>query len=310
MSVGTKAEVRRAAERLNYVPNWVGRGLRVRRLGAIALVIPSRTGVIFEHPYFTEIVEGISEVASGLDMTLVLSTPSDSDGESAYLRLLRGRQADGVIVAAASINDQNIGRLTQSGYPVVVVGRHPADPEGCAVGVDDQGGAAAATRHLITTHNAARIAHVSLDLAGLAAVDRLGGYRRALTEHRLPFDEELVLESNATREGGYAATERLWRRGRFDALFAGNDEIAVGAVQALRAAGADVPGEVSVVGFDDVPFAGFIDPPLTTVRQPMRETGRIAAQRLVDLIGGAKPEPTQLVLPTTLVIRRSCGCTG
>lgn len=304
----TKAAVRRAAEQLNYVPNWVGRALRGRGLGAIALVIPSRTGAIFAHPYFTEIVEGISEVASGLDMTLVLSTTDGADGERAYLRLLRARRADGVIVAAAAIDDRNIDRLIASGYPVIVLGRHPANPSGYAVGVADRGGAAAATRHMIEKHGATRIAHISLGLTGLAGVDRLAGYRDALAEYSLPFDDELVIEGDATPEGGEAAVERLLRRGHFDALFAGNDEMAAGAIQAMRAATTNALMDRGIVGFDDVRFASLIDPPLTTVRQPMREIGRIAAQRLVALIGGTAPDPGQLELPTDLVVRRSCGC--
>lgn len=308
VSHSTKASVRRAAEQLNYVPNWLGRGLRGRGLGAIALVIPSRTREIFAHPYFAEIVEGISEVASSLDMTLVLSTPSDADGDSAYLRLLRGRRADGAIVAAASITDRNIDRLVASGYPVVVLGRYPADPSACSVSIDDEGGAAAATKHLLEVHAARRIAHISLDLSGLAGVDRLAGYRTALSDAEIDFDEELIVEGDATQESGFAAAERLRRRGGFDALFVGNDEMAVGAVQALRGAGARVGADIGVIGFDDVRFAAIVDPPLTTVRQPMRESGRIAAKRLVDMIAGRAPDLPQLELPTNLVIRSSCGC--
>jgi DNA-binding LacI/PurR family transcriptional regulator len=310
ISTETKKSVRRAAEQLHYVPNWLGRGLRGRRLGAIGLIIPSHSTAIFAHPYFSEIIEGVSEVASEEDMTLVLSTATVSDGDSAYLRVFRERRVDGVVVAAATISDRNVDRLVADGHPVVVLGRYPSNPAVCAVGVNDHAGAYEATKHLIESHGAARIAHVSLDLTGLAGLDRLSGYRDALVEHGVTFDKELVIEGDATPEGGREAAERLLRRGGFDALFAGNDEMAVGALQALRANGRRIPEDARDVGFDDLQLAGLIDPALTTVRQPMRESGRLAAKRLVELLSQKSLEPVQLELPTELVLRRSCGCNG
>jgi LacI family transcriptional regulator, repressor for deo operon, udp, cdd, tsx, nupC, and nupG len=303
----TKQVVRDAATKLNYVPNSLGRGLRSRRLGSIALVVPQSSRDVFSHPYFMEILDGVSEVANARDLMLVVSTAPSASGDRAYLRLLESRRADGVIVASASMDDRNVDRLALSGYPVAFLGRYPRDPSVCAVGVDDSGGATAATTHLIEAHGSRAIAHVAAPLGHQAGADRLHGYQLALGRHGLPYDERLVVEGDVSEASGEGATDRLMRSGmRFDAVFAGNDEMALGVLRALERAG--LGDGIPVVGFDDIRLASAVRPALTTVRQPMRETGRLAAERLVGMLDGRSPEPRQVVLPTELVVRASCGC--
>lgn len=306
----TRQAVRRAADQLDYVPNSMGRGLRAKRLDAIALVIPLQSEEVFSHPYFMEILQGISEVADDADFTLVLSTSRGTEDDSAYRKLLRSRRADGVIVASAATADRNLDRLVASGYPVVYLGRYPHDASVCTVGIDDHGGAAAATSHLLETHGRRRVAHLAGPLDHLAFQDRFEGYRAALGRAGLPHDERLVISTgdDASESAGEAACHHLLRAGvDFDAIFAGDDEIAIGAMRALHKVGRRVP-DVSVASFDDIRVASVHQPALTTIRQPMRETGRLAARRLLGLLAGITPEPTQVVLPTELVVRTSCGC--
>lgn len=300
--------MRTAADQLSYVPNSLGRGLRAQRLGAIALVVPERGGAVFPHPYYMELIEGISEITTARDMVLILSTAANSEGDSAYLRLLRARRADGVIVAAASVGDRNVHRLLSSGYPVVLLGRLPHEPDIWAVGVDDEGGAQEATRHLIDVHHARRVAHIALPFSGQAGIDRLEGYRRALGRSGIPFDERLVAEGDATQRFGARAALELAGRNDVDAIFIANDEMAIGALNALRASEMTVPDRVAVIGFDDISFAQAVYPPLTTVRQPMLASGRLAADRLLGILDGTAREPRQVILPTHLVVRESCGC--
>ncbi len=306
----TKASIRQAAARLDYVPNSVGRALRARRLGAIAVVIPHSSHHVFSHPYFVEVLEGVTEVASAHDLTVVLSTSrEEQDDEAAYVKLLRSRRADGVIVAAAAIADRNVARLAAAGYPVVVLGRDPQAPRVASVVVDDRGGAVRVASHLLSDHDLRSIAHISGPLGHRSAVDKLAGYRAALHEQGAPEDERLVAEADYTEAGGAAACERLLASGiRFDGLFAANDQMAFGALHTLRQHGMRVPHDLAVVGFDDIALARVIQPPLTTVHQPMAEIGRQATARLIELLAGKSPEPRQIELPTTLVVRGSCGC--
>lgn len=307
ISAATKEVVRKAAAQLNYVPNSLGRGLRSRRLGSIALVVPQSSQDVFTHPYFMEVLEGVSEVANRHDLMLVVSTAPSTNEDRAYLRLLASRRADGVIVASAAIHDRNVDRLASSGYPVAFLGRYPRDPELCAVGVDDKGGAELATAHLITKHQRRKIAHIAAPLDHQAGFDRLQGYQAALGRHGLPFDERLVLEGDVSEASGERAARQLIESGLdFDGIFAGNDEMALGVLRAFEIAGRN---PVPLVGFDDIRLAAVARPALTTVRQPMRESARLAAERLVEMLEGRLPAPRQLVLPTELVLRRSCGCT-
>ena len=310
VAVATKERVRRVAQGLDYVPNSVGQALRARRLGAIAVVIPHSSHHVFSHPYFVEVLEGVTAVASAHDLAVVLSTGrEEEDGEAAYVRLLRTRRADGVIVAAAAIGDLNISRLAASGYPLVVLGRDPHNTGIASVVIDDRGGAEAVVAHLLDVHGLRRIAHIAGPLGHRSAVDKLAGYRAALERHGLPYDPGLVAEEDYSEAGGASACERLLAAGlEFDGLFAANDQMAYGALQTLRRHGIDVPNDVAVAGFDDIELARVIQTPLTTVHQPMAEIGRRATERLISLLDGQTVEPIQLELPTTLVIRESCGC--
>lgn len=305
----TKERVRAIAERLNYRPSAVGRALQSQRSNAIGLVIPHSGQHVFSHLYFMEMLSGVSEVLAASQMSLVLSmAPSDADGESAYLNVLRSQQVDGIIVASAALHDKNIRTLQRSGYPFVFIGRYPLDPSIPAVGIDDRGGAYTAVAHLIG-HGHSRIAHISGPLQHLSAMDRRDGYHQALGDAAIAPDPGLLVEGDYGEGAGYAAMRALLALpSPPTALFAANDETAVGAIQALREAGLEPGAAFPVVGFDDVVLARMMSPPLTTVYQPMRQLGVEAAQRLITLLGGDTLAARQTELPTTLTIRRSCGC--
>lgn len=309
VATATKATIRRAAAELDYVPNSMGKALRSRRLGALAVVIPHSSSHVFSHPYFIDVLSGVTEVASEHDLTVVLSTSrAEEDDQAAYLRLLRSRRADGVIVAAAAIADRNVARLAASGYPMVVLGRDPRDSGISSVVVDDLGGAKRIVNHLIEVHGCRRIAHITGPLGYRSALDKYDGYRAALAAHDLVTDRALVLDSDYSEAGGAAACERLIATDMaFDAIFTANDQMAFGALQTLRRHGIEAPRDVAVVGFDDIALASVIQPSLTTIRQPMAEIGRRATRELIALLGG-EHKPRQVELATELVVRTSCGC--
>lgn len=305
----TKAHVRAIAAQLNYVPSAVGRGLRTRHMNAIGLIIPQSGGHVFSHLYFMDVLAGVSETLADSAYTLVLSTaPHQGDAATAYLRILRTQQVDGVILASAALGDENIARLQDSPYPFVFIGRYPADATVPAVGVDDIGGARQATAHLIE-HGCFPIAHLSGPLEHLSARDRRDGYTQALAAAGVPVQAEYCVAGDYSEESGRVGMGALLALPNPPrSLFAGNDEMALGALNTLRAAG-HVPGTgFPVVGFDDVRLAPLLNPPLTTIRQPMQQLGSLAATRLLALLSGAALDPVQTILPTALIIRQSCGC--
>jgi DNA-binding LacI/PurR family transcriptional regulator len=306
----TKQRVAQAALELGYVPHSAGRSLRTQQVGAVAVVVPHSTSHVFSHPTLLSLLEGITAVANDHDLATILSTSRvEDDEESAYLKLLKGRRADGVIVAAAAATDLHAAQLARAGYPVVVVGRAPLLPDVGSVGVDDIGGAHRAVRHLIEVHGAERIAHISGPLQHQSAIDKRDGYVAALREAGLTLDPREQFEGDYSEQSGWDAAEGLLSAGRrFSALFCANDQMAMGALAVLRAAGMDVPGDVALVGYDDHPLVRYAQPPLTTVASDMVAVGGRAMSRLMDLLGADGADPTHDVLPAELVVRESCGC--
>lgn len=305
----TKERVRQAASDLSYSPSAVGRALQARRTNSIALVVPHSGQHVFSHLYFMEVMSGVSEVLDASGRTLVLSTsPTESDEEAAYLKILKSQQVDGVILASAALHDPNITRLQQSAHPFVYIGRYPLNSQVPAVGIDDIGGARIATQHLLE-HGHTRIAHISGPLAHLSAMERQQGFEQALAEAGLRLRSDYCLEGDYSEAAGAVGMQALLDLPEPPtALFAANDETALGAISALRDAGIEPGKEFPLVGFDDVVLARIVTPSLTTVRQPMRQLGVMAASLLLDLLSGQQPDVFQTELATELVVRASCGC--
>jgi DNA-binding LacI/PurR family transcriptional regulator len=305
----TKARVREVAAELGYRTNAVGRALRLGRTNAIGVVIPHSGEHVFSHAYYMELLAGISDALNSADMTLVLSTAAtEGDEEAAYVKIVRSRIVDGVVLASAALHDEHIARLKLAPHPFVFVGRYPIDPSVHAVGVDDVGGARAATQHLLQ-HGHTRIAHISGPEGHLSAMDRREGYHMALRAAGIEPSPTYVYEGDYSEEAGRSGMRALLAvSDPPTALFAANDETAVGAMAMLRAVGKEPGPGFPVVGFDDLHIASLVTPSLTTVRQPMRRLGAEAIHVLMDLLRGESPESVQRELPTELVVRQSCGC--
>jgi DNA-binding LacI/PurR family transcriptional regulator len=309
VATGTRERIGRLAQQMGYVPNHVARSLRAQRLNALGIVIPHTSAHVFSHPYFMEVLRGVSEVASERGFTVTLSVSKAEDAvDEAYLKILNSRRVDGVIVASASVHDPYLAALARSGHHAVLVGRYPLDPTLNTVGVDDRRGGWIATDHLIR-HGHRLVAHISGPDGHLSATDRLEGYRDALGEHGLPYPAEMVLEGDYSTPSGYEAGLQLLKaKSRPTAIFVANDEMAFGVVQAARELGMRLPDDVALVGFDDLQLASVMRPSLTTIRQPIAELGAEAASRLIDLVLGDVSEVQQIVKATELIARESCGC--
>jgi DNA-binding LacI/PurR family transcriptional regulator len=306
---GTKVRVREAARSLGYVPHSAASSLRSQRVDAVAVVVPHETRHVFSHPYFIELIEGILGTANQRDINVILSTArTGSDESSAYSRIMRGRAAAGVIVAAASTTDGNLIDITRAGYPVVVVGRTPAHPAITTVGIDDIRGAQMATEHLIQVHGARRIGHISGPLNHQSAIDKREGYIRGVREAGLDINPRLQFEGDYTEESGARAAAQLMSElENCDALFFANDQMAVAAIDWLSRKGVDVPGDLGIIGYDNHPLSAHARPSVTTVGADMVQVGQRALELLLHQLNGDL-DVQHVEFPTELVVRESCGC--
>ncbi|HEY8348087.1 MAG TPA: LacI family DNA-binding transcriptional regulator [Symbiobacteriaceae bacterium] len=282
VSPETRERVLAAARALGYVPNLHARSLVSRATGTVGLIIPDIT-----NPFFPAVTRGVEDAASQAGYTVFLcNTDNDPAKEETDVRKLRERCVDGIIFVGSQARRKRLERLLQDGIPVVVTDREVPDLDADSVLVDNNWGARAAVRHLIDLGHT-RIAHAAGHRQTPTGQDRYAGYCAALEEAGLPVDESLVFWGEFTIESGIQAGQVLLGRSpRPTAVFAGNDLIALGVIRAAREAGLRVPEDLSVVGFDDIPLAALVSPPLTTVRQPAYEMGRLAMTMLLERMSG------------------------
>jgi DNA-binding LacI/PurR family transcriptional regulator len=203
------------------------------------------------------------------------------------------------------VTDKGLVKLIEMRFPVIIFGsiRHPKEN---SVNTDDSGAGRDATAHLISLGHR-HIAHISYaPLSYLAADARFQGYRQALKKAGIAFNKRLLAIGQFSSESGFDAMKEILRN-RVTALFASNDTIAIGAMAAIRAAGLSVPADIAVVGFDDLPFAAFTNPALTTVRSQPKELGEHAARAAISLLEGKRVGIRRRVIPLELIVRESCG---
>jgi DNA-binding LacI/PurR family transcriptional regulator len=293
--------VTRAIAELNYVPNRAARSLASRQTHAIALVVPEDTTRFFGDPFFAAIVSGINARISQSDYVLNLFIASDDPGDKTT-SYVRSGSVDGAIIVSHHTSDLFIDRIAAA-VPVVYGGRPVRERErDYYVDVDNVRGGREATAYLIERGHR-RIATITGPLTMPAGIDRLEGYRQALSAADL--EEGIVEDGNFTADGGAAAMTRILESGaRPDALFIASDLMARGALAVLGRAGIRVPDDIAIMGFDDSPVATSVSPQLTTMRQPSFAQGQGMADVLLDLLAGRDPQHVT-VLETELIIRDS-----
>ena len=295
----TRKKVMEAVEALQYVPHSGARSLSTSKTQTIGVILPDLYG-----EFFSELIRGMDVGARALGYHLIVSSSHDDAEEaSAAIRSMRGR-VDGLIVLSPHLDAANLATSLAGRLPILLMngGAGAGRP---SIVVDNHGGAVQAVEHLIATGRR-RIAHISGPTGNLEAEARLAGYLEAMARANLP---TTVVEGAFTQASGHqAAAELADRAERPDAIFAGNDMMAVGAMLALQEAGLAVPDDVALVGFDDVPIASLVRPGLTTLRIRIAETGRSALERLVRLIkasGDAAPDTACETVRPELVVRAS-----
>lgn len=292
----TRARVIEISKRLDYRPSAVARSLRLRRTLTLGMLVPD-----IANTFLAGIVKGAEEACHERGYTLIVCNTADvPEREATYLRVLRERQVDGVLIASARVSDENVGALRADRFPVVLVNRGTQGDQDLWVHVDDRGGAENAIDHLVSLGHR-RIAHVAGPQATTTGRERLLGTKAALRRHRLT---GRVVEAEAWSElEGYRAARQLLLTDPPTAIFAANDLIAFGVLRAAREAGIEVPADLALVGFNDIAEAALVD--LTSIHVPHGEMGARAAELLIARAEGRPIAETQVMLRTSLVERGS-----
>ncbi|POX64807.1 LacI family transcriptional regulator [Streptomyces sp. Ru62] len=311
VSDATRAAVEAAVAELGYVPNTAARALAANRTDAIALVVPEPETRFFAEPYFSDMLRGVGAELSDTEMQLLLIFAGSDRERQRLAQYLAAHRVDGVLLVSVHADDPLPDLLAQLEIPAVISGPRSAAESLPSVDSDNYGGARSAVEHLLS-RGRRRIAHITGRLDVYGAQRRVDGYRDALREAGHPVDELLIVPGDFTDEGGRRAmTTLLSRHPDLDAVFAGSDVMAAGARQVLREAGRRVPDDVALVGYDDSAIARHMDPPLTSVRQPIEGMGRAMIDLLLTEIADRRPAASrgadrhQAVLPTELVVRAS-----
>lgn len=300
----TRTKVQEIIQSLNFQPNLAARGLAAGHTRVLGLVIPIGVASIFSDPYFPLVIQGVSSACNAHEYSVMLWLAEPKYERKTIGQILYGGLIDGVIITSMAMDDPLIDRLSESNRPFITIGRHPTNEKISYVDVDNRSGAYLGVSYAFRTGRQ-RVALISGPLNTVSGLDRYQGYQDTLRERGLPLLTELVAEGDFSDASGYQAMKRLLPQCP-DAVFAASDAMAFAAMRAIQEAGLRIPEDIAVVGFDDIPPAATSKPPLTTVRQPILRTGRMAAEMLIDMIEHPNPQPRRVVLPTELVVRSSC----
>jgi DNA-binding LacI/PurR family transcriptional regulator len=300
VSEATRRKVLETAERLGYHLNAPARQLASGRSHTLGLVVRQSSDEVVGDVFLTSMLRGLATVARGAGYRVVVESLGPSDGT--FEQLLRAQQVDALVVSGPRVEDEELSRLVEDGFPIVIHGSRP-DLAVPSVDVDNEAGARLATEHLIS-YGHRRIACVVFDLSYTAARERLAGYRAALEGAGIAFEPSLVAETGYRAIDARDAATKLLDTQDFSAVFAAADLTAAAVLGAVQASGRKIPDDISLVGFDDLPLAEFLDPPLTTIRVPAAQVGEAVGLALLDRIGGDQT-PKRTILPVELVTRSS-----
>ncbi len=308
VSAETKARIQHLAREMGYSPDALARSLVMGRTQTIGVVVTTITD-----PFIAEIVQAIENTAHDHGYTVILaSSSSEPEREIAAVEMLRSKRVDGVIVTSSRVGALYQRHLDRLGVPVVLLNSHSeyAGPYTFSISVDNRHGGFLATDHLVQLGHR-RIAYITSAADHSDNQGRLDGYRQALTAAGIAFEPTLVVEGTGRTDGGERALSALMALNRPPtAVFCYNDMTAIGLLRASRLAGISVPRDLAVVGFDDIPFASYVHPPLTTIVQPKPEMGQQAVQMVLALMAKEGRDDrivANVVVQGQLIVRASSG---
>ena len=304
ISPETRERVERSIAELGYVPNTLARSLRSRRTNTVALIITDIT-----NPFFTTLARGVEDAANRAGYTVIFcNTDESADKEEKYLNVLLQKQVDGLLLVPTQRSVNTIRQIMKHGTPVVLLDRRIPDVDVDTVRCDTLDGTYQLTKYLISLGHR-QISMMSGAVGVSTADDRVAGYRKALKEHGIAISDGYIIRGEFTPDSGYFMTKQAINLPlRPTALIAANNFITIGAMKALQEVGMEVPEDMALAGFDDLPPAIVTFPFFTVVTQPSYEMGTQAMQLLLKRLNDKQQEECQeLILPTQLIVRQSSG---
>ncbi len=296
----TAQKVKEAVEALGYTPNFMARALSGGNKNMIAILLPD-----VAVPYYANLLEGADEVAEEKNYHLLIQT---REYKKSVLNLIEEQRADGFIIRNSgdpAVDRTIIRQLNKHNLPFIFIGK-PINEEVLSIVVDNVGGAREMAHHFVE-HNFKGILFITGPPKKIDSQDRIYGFKMGLSERGVDPESIFYTEGDFTREGGYRAAAEFFSANSAEAVFAANDLMALGVLHYFYEKGMNVPKDVAVAGFDDDFFSEFLCPPLTTVRQPMSEIGAVAVENLILMLEGSAVRKSRIILPTRLMIRKSCG---
>ncbi|HRN56852.1 MAG TPA: LacI family DNA-binding transcriptional regulator [Agriterribacter sp.] len=304
----TRTRVQNAIRKLNFHPNRVARRLSKLRMKEgngkiIGLVLPD-----ISNPFYVDVLRGVEDYALKHEYVVITCNfGQDASREKHYLSILQSESIDGLVVVPVRGLDEEVSKMVESGLPIVCVDRELSGTDVDVVLVDNRKGAYEAVQHLIRLGHK-RIAFISGLPQIPTSIERLNGYKDALQAHKIPVDEKLVKYGNSMHESGLRLSEELLKSKPLPtALFTGNNLITLGALEMIHRLGLSIPGDIALVGFDDMHWSISLNPPLTAVRQPGYDIGTRATELLFQRIADMKRPTAKVIFNAELKIRNSCG---
>ncbi|CDQ38406.1 MULTISPECIES: LacI family DNA-binding transcriptional regulator [Virgibacillus] len=298
ISAATKQKVEAAAKTLNYKKNGFASDLKRTKTNTIALILSDLSG-----PFYSELIKGVQDVTSANNYDLIACN-SIGGAQSTAVKFLTEKRVDGAIILAHNITDELTIESATYGTPLVLLDRYLDDNHVYHVEVDNIQGGYRATEYLIT-HGHTEIAYISGPAASNDNILRYQGYQNALMDYHLHLHSRWHIQGDFTREGGYRATKLLIAQKKLPhAIFYANDEMAVGGLHAFKENNIRIPEDLSIIGYDDIQLSEYVQPPLTTIKQPKYEVGALAAHLVFQILNGEKIDH-HYKLSTELIERAS-----
>lgn len=298
----TKKKVLDAIKKLSYRPNIVARSLKTQRTRTVGIIIPD-----ISSQFYPEVVRGAEDVANIYNYNIMLcNTDLDPEKEMEYLHVLKEKMVDGVLYMSNSLEPNIIEVLNEFQIPTVLVETRDSENVFPSVTIDNEKAAFDATSYLVKNGNK-KVAYIGSHEDALnASALRFKGYKKALQDNNLEVDNDIISFGGLKAQDGYEAANKILEKSKFDSVFCGSDEVAMGVINALREKDISVPKDVDVIGFDNIYSSAIFYPKLTTVSQPMYDMGSVGMRMLIKIINKQKVDTEHYVLRHTIVKRDSC----
>jgi len=308
ISEATRKKVLNIARELDYHPHAIAKSLVKKETRTIGLILCQDLRSVFSDLLFPQVILGINTVAAKKGYKILLHYIGNKTDQDSYYHLAMEKRVDGIILSGPRSNDDELTKLKNEGFPIVLLGQVVGLDISCS-DIDNVDASKKIVNHLIC-HGHERIAIITnAPLNYTASKLRLSGYKEALEENNIDFNEELVGIGNFTPQSGFKAMQMLLSLKKIPtAVFVASDVVAFGAMDAIRKKDMQIPGDIAVAGFDNISISEYMEPPLTTINLPGFDIGFNATNLLINIIEKVDMSPRKIILKTNMIIRKSCGC--